>query len=330
MPTWGEILNELKDAAKRSKKVPFDNVRRKYLAELHKKTERDIILYASDWMDPPAPPGSSINIGDIQGLMEVIHKLKGKELDFILHSPGGSAEAAEAIISYLRKKFSDIRVIIPYAAMSAATMLACGSDRILMGKHSYIGPIDPQFVLQTSLGTQMVPAQAVLDQFKLAKEECEDPAKAISWIPILPQYGPALLTQCLNAQTLSKELVKDWLSTYMFKFYDDREERAQELAEYLANHQNFKSHSRFIDRNKAKEIGLLIDDLEEDEELQDLVLSVFHAAMHTLQGTPTTKIIENHLGKALVRKFQQIPIPLFQPPVQPPVQPPPQPPDQSK
>ncbi len=76
-----------------------------------------------------------------------------------------------------------------------------------MGKHSFIGPIDPQLILHTQVGVQAVPAQAILDQFKLAKSECEDPNKLGSWIPILSQYGPALLIQCATALELSQQLV---------------------------------------------------------------------------------------------------------------------------
>jgi len=75
--------------------------------------------------------------------MEVMLELTGNTIDLILHSSGGSAEATEAIVKYLRSKFEHIRVIIPYGAMSAATMLACAADEIIMGKHSFIGPIDP-------------------------------------------------------------------------------------------------------------------------------------------------------------------------------------------
>jgi ClpP class serine protease len=105
----------------------------------------------------------------MQGFMEVIHSSNGKDLDLILHTPGGSAEATAAIVSYIRSKFNNIRVIIPHAAMSAGTMLACASDQIIKGKHSFIGPIDPQMQLQTPLGFRSVPAQAILDQFKMAR-----------------------------------------------------------------------------------------------------------------------------------------------------------------
>ena len=308
MPTWGEILAELKHTEEQGVKPPFDAVRRKYLATVYKNTGRNTILYATKWTQAgdADPEVISINDEDVQGLMEVIHGLKGPNLDLIVHSPGGSPEATEAIVSYLRTKFSDIRVIIPQLAMSAATMLACASNRIVMGKHSFIGPIDPQLILHTQVGVQAVPAQAILDQFKLAKSECEDPKKLGSWIPILSQYGPALLIQCATALELSQQLVSEWLESYMFAGREDSEEISKKIAAKLADHQEFKSHGRHINRDKAKAMGLIIEDLEDDQEFQDLILSVFHATTHTFDGTNAVKIIENHNGKAFVKQQQRI------------------------
>ena len=60
--------------------------------------------------------------------------------------------------------------------MSAATMIACASDEIMMGKHSSLGPIDPQFIINSGQGANAFPAQAILDQFEIAKEDCKDPS----------------------------------------------------------------------------------------------------------------------------------------------------------
>ncbi|GAI15319.1 unnamed protein product, partial [marine sediment metagenome] len=51
---------------------------------------------------------------------------------------------------------------------------------------------------------------------------------------------------------------------------------------------------------------LEIGNLEDDQDLQDLVLSVFHTTTHTFNATPAVKIIENHLGKAFVKQSQQL------------------------
>ena len=60
---------------------------------------------------------------------------------------------------------------------------------------------------------------------------------------------------------------------------------AKYIAKYLSNHKNFQTHARHIDRDHAKKIGLLIDDLEDDQDFQDRVLSAFHAMSHTFSGT---------------------------------------------
>ena len=50
--------------------------------------------------------------------MTCIHGMDcSKGLDLVLHTPGGSPAAAEAIVNYLRAKFgNDIRVIVPQLA----------------------------------------------------------------------------------------------------------------------------------------------------------------------------------------------------------------------
>ena len=337
MPTWSEILLELQQLVLANPQPapgqpsPFDITRRKSLRGVADRTHRNVILYASKWTQPSGVDPDMISIvpEDVQGFMEVVHGLEGDTLDLILHLPGGSAETTEAIVIYLRSRFNDIRVFIPQAAMSAASMLACAGDRIVMGKHSFIGPIDPQFVLRTDVGVIAAPAHAILEQFKQAQQECRDPNLLPSWIPILRQYGPALLVQCQLATKLSQSLVTDWLTRYMFRGDPNAAQKADRIASALANHANFMSHGRFISRDQAKAMGLVIDDLEADQSLQDAVLSVFHATTHSL-GTAATKIIENHLGKSFIKLQQQqvlrlpamapfpIPVPPFaMPPVPP-------------
>jgi len=326
MPTWGEIIKEFQTPPN----TP-DTVRRKYLTNLTNHTGRDVILYSTKWTDPAgtSPDVISITEEDIQGFMEVVNGLRRTQLDLIIHSPGGSPAATEAIVKYLRKKFTDIRIIVPQGAMSAGTMLACAGNRIVMGKHSFLGPIDPQFILPYVQGTnRVVPAQAILDQFELAKKECLDNKNLGPWLPILTQYGPGLLIECQNALDLSKKLVKDWLKQYMFNGVPRAAHKANHVAKHLAAHQDHKSHSRHLDRDDCRKLGLVVDDLETDQVLQDQVLSVFHAATLTFNFSPVAKIIENHNGKAFIKLAGRPVQPIVQqrPPAQP--QPPPTPPQQ--
>lgn len=278
--------------------------------KLHDHTGRDIILYASNWTKPISSRGAeSINEEDMQGLMEAIHRLNLGKLDLILHSPGGVAEVTESMVSYLRKKFDHIRVIVPQAAMSAATMLACAANEIVMGKQSSLGPIDPQLGLLHEYGVQFLPAQAIIDNFETAKKiSSESPQQMGAFLPILGQYSPGLIEQCYEAQALSVELVSKWLRLYMFKDREDSAVEAKRVAERLANHSKFKSHTRHIDMDKARKLGLKVTPLEADQTLQDLVLSVFHATTIVFDR-PVIKIIENHLGSAFIKHQPSLPPP---------------------
>lgn len=307
MPTWGEILLELRQTAQFSPvgQPNFDLVRRKYLTQLYALTGRATIVYSTDWLSGNQA-SSSITLEDMAAMMEVCKDLGQGPLDLILHSPGGSAEAADSIVKYLRKQFSEIRVFVPLAAMSAATMLALAADRIVMGKHSQLGPIDPQRV--TPQGA--IPARAILDQFERAKEECsKDPSVLGAWFPMLQQYGPALLMQCENAEELGKRLVREWLKQYMFAGEKSAASKAKKISEFFGDHRIHKSHGLGIDRDLARKYGVLIDDLEANPALQDAVLSVHHATFHTFAG-PAVKIVENQLGRAFVKINQPIALPM--------------------
>jgi hypothetical protein len=318
VPTWGEILEEIQQSAQeRAGNPDLDAIRRKYLKQLRDFTGRDLIVYYTDWFSSGGP-AVSITIEDMQGMMEVCKGLAGPELDLILHSPGGSGEDTASIVRYLRQKFSHIRVFVPLAAMSAATMWALACDEIVMGKHSQLGPIDPQMV--TPQG--QFPARAVIKQFEKAKEECAaDPSLLGAWVPILQQYGPALLEQCDRAEVLARQLVQEWLENYMFAGRDNPSQLAEDAAKWFSEYGADQSHRLGISRDQARGHGINIADLETDQQLQDAVLSVHHATMHTLGASSSVKIVENHIGKAYVRQQQvlQMPMPI-------PMQPAPQPP----
>ncbi|MFN0141407.1 MAG: SDH family Clp fold serine proteinase [Pyrinomonadaceae bacterium] len=305
MPTWGEILTEIQQVAAAGNPSAVDFVRNKYIAELAQFTGRNTIVYASKWTSQDIPANLIIITDeDVQAFMQAVHGLQGNSLDLILHTGGGSAEATDAIVSYLRAKFADIRVIVPQGAMSAGTMLACAADRILMAKHSSIGPIDPQMIMQTGIGVRAFAAHAILEQFEMAQEDCrENPKNLSSWLPMLSQYGPALLIECKNQIAFGKELVESWLRSFMFRDEPDSEKPA-EIADYLSNHSNFKTHGKHISMASALDLGLKVDAIEDDQDLQGRILSAFHATTLTLSTTNTVKIITNQNGNAFVKAFQ--------------------------
>ena len=99
----------------------------------------------------------------------------------------------------------------------------------------------------------------------------------------------------------------------------DANEIAHEISDKLSEHSEHKSHNRHISRAEATSYNLKIENLEDDQKLQDLVLSVFHSTTHTFANSTAIKIIENNIGKAFIKhqgnvlQPPKIPLPNFMP-----------------
>lgn len=270
----------------------------------------------------------SIDLADRDGIIEVTSQLPNESVDVLVFSPGGLPDAAESIVQIIRSKFTHTRFIVPAVAKSAATMMALSGDELLMERNAELGPIDPQFQVSRPDGSvTSAPAQAIVDQFEKAQDLIgKDPSKLPAWLPVLQQYGPALYQQSLNAIELSKDKVREWLVTGMFRGIVDpktRDERAKGVAEYLGNHNQFKSHGARVGIKELRDHQVPVVDINDSPPLQDAVMSVHHALMLTFGGTGAYKLFENSRGQALIRLVQatqvQLPFPLqmLQPQPQP-------------
>lgn len=301
MPNWNDVLTEINQVRSGiAAASPLDIVRRKYLSELNKYTQRNVIAYYSAWLQRgPNTPNLSINDSDKNAFMATVHGLdRTKGLDLILHTPGGSIAAAESLVDYLRRMFgTDIRAIVPQIAMSAGTMMACACNEIVMGKQSNIGPIDPQL--------NGMPATGVLREFEQAiKEIKDDPARIAVWQVIIGKYHPTFLQQCKNSIDWSKTVVQQWLRTGMFNGDSQASAKATRIVKALTDDDSMKNHGRHVHIDQCKKLKLKIVDLEADQDFQDLVLTVHHAFMQTIgEATYVTKIVENHNGIALVSNY---------------------------
>ena len=66
------------------------------------------------------------------------------KVDIYLETPGGSGEAAEEIVEFLRKEFEYVSFVVSGEAKSAGTLMILSGDEILMTKTGSLGPIDAQ------------------------------------------------------------------------------------------------------------------------------------------------------------------------------------------
>lgn len=162
-----------------------------------------------------------------------------------------------------------------------------------MGKHSSLGPIDPQF--------GGIPAHGILEEYKYAVDEIQRNQSSIPlWQVIFSKYNPTILGECQKAIDWSVQTVTTWLESGMFEGDPDAKAKAKKIVDELGSHMLTKSHARHISSQNARDLGIKILDLEDDNELQDCVLSVHHAFVNTLTDTAAIKIIENHNGIAFI------------------------------
>lgn len=296
MPNWTEIAREIEAEIKKGNKQPFDPIKNKYLQALSEYTGRNSIAYYSAFLQKPGTPFTSIDDKDKVAFMTTINNLdRSKGLDLILHTPGGGIAATESIIYYLFSMFNgDIRAVIPQISMSAGTMIALSCKSIIMGKQSNLGPIDPQ------MGG--LACEAVLAEFQQAKNDIKvNPHAAPLWQVIISKYHPTFLTACSQAIDWSKRVVKNALEKNMCV---DNPDRAARILNVFADHATQKSHDRHISMEECKAAGVEIIEMEQDQTLQDLILSVHHAFIHTLTRSAAVKIVQNQKGVAFVDAFQ--------------------------
>ncbi|MCM1130046.1 MAG: hypothetical protein NC211_09280 [Alistipes senegalensis] len=299
MPRWNQILQNIQENGS------HDVLRKKILRKIAALTKRNVMLYYSGWLQKPnMGVNFGIDDGDKNGFMACCPKKKDrtKGLDLILHTPGGSVDATESLIDYLYDLYQgDVRAFIPQLAMSGGTLIAVSCKEIVMGSHSSIGPVDPQI--------NGIAAQSYIAEFRKAcKEVKEDPSVFSVWQTVIGKLPPGFITECQNAIDWSNEILTESLKRVMFKDCDEKVQirKIENVLKLLGDQEVSKTHSRHITRKKAQEAGLKVVALEDDNALQDLILSLHHLMCLTFQQTTSVKIFANDMGSVYINHANPI------------------------
>lgn len=144
-------------------------------------------------------------------------------------------------------------------------------------------------------------SHAIIEEYERAKKEISENAAAIQWWQFtLQKLNPTLIGECEKAIVWANEIVQKWLCTGMFAGHANAQDKAKRICDELNNHHTTYAHARHIHLDKAQSIGLNIMELESDQTLQDLVLTIHHCYMHSFGTSPAAKIIENHNGSTMM------------------------------
>jgi ClpP class serine protease len=86
-----------------------------------------------------------IDIDDAESVLRAIRETPDeRNIEIILHSPGGLVIAAQQIAGALADHDGRVTAVVPHYAMSGATLIALAADEIVLDEHAALGPVDPQ------------------------------------------------------------------------------------------------------------------------------------------------------------------------------------------
>jgi ATP-dependent protease ClpP protease subunit len=290
--------------------------RKKQLRRISALRGRDTLVFAADINK--SIPQISIDYSDLLPFTDELSNLKGKTLDLILETPGGSGEVAEDLVKAMRAKYEDIAVIVPGYAKSAGTLIAMAGDEIVMGPHSAVGPIDAQIFYQG----KRFSADALLEGMEKIKKEVADTGTLNrAYIPILQGISPGELQNAENALSFAKILVTQWLTHYKFRTWAnhsstgqlvtdaEKKQRAEEIAEQLCNHRYWKTHARSIKIEDLEAMRLKITNYANTPDLEDAILRYYTLLQMTF-ATNLYKIFETADSQVMRFLAPQLPPPL--------------------
>ncbi len=207
----------------------------------------------------------SIDRDDTIGFADLLHNVPmGSDLDLLLHTGGGDIDAAEKIISLVRRRVGEgkLRVVIPDFAKSAGTLMALGADSLVMSDTSELGPIDPQIVLADGDGNRIrYSVQNYLDAYAthsatLAVTPTNVPAQMM-----LNKLDPGRVKLFESVRDRARNIAQNQLKRGMFR---DGVGNYTKAASALLDTTRWLTHGQMISWEDAAddEIGLTVEYLE--------------------------------------------------------------------
>jgi Serine dehydrogenase proteinase len=198
---------------------------------------------------------------DVAGLYALVRSTGMLErLSLFIKSDGGSGQAALRMVNLLRRYVKHLTVLAPLECQSAATMLALGADRIIMGPLAHLSAVD------TSLTHDLSPIDRDNDRVSVSNDELlrvirlwTEQAKDSTKNPyeaLFPYVHPLVIGAVDRSSALSTRICEEILSYHM-----KDQDRAREISNILNS--GYPSHNYPITLREAHRIGLKVEPMED-------------------------------------------------------------------
>jgi hypothetical protein len=281
--------------------VELEKELKRLIKQYSKKYDAFMFVYSSSISK--GIPDVALSMDDYYVIADILRDIGDiGNIDFYLETPGGSGEAAEEIIRFIRDRFPDVILsfLISGEAKSAGTLLALGGNEILMTKTGSLGPIDAQIPIGRMIISAYDYMEWIDDKRKEAtKNKTLNPFDAV----MIAQISPGEIKSVYNSLQFAKDLVIDWLCNYKFKDWIEtetrkktvtaamKEKRANEIADQLINHGRWRTHRRSLKIDDLMgNLGLQITCIDDDPDKADIVYRIQTITRLLFDTTSTYKI----------------------------------------
>ncbi|OPL19366.1 MAG: hypothetical protein AVO35_11280 [Candidatus Aegiribacteria sp. MLS_C] len=242
--------------------VLFDQTQ-ELIKEIDGMLDGDLITY---WNNPDG----SVCGNDVMGFYQMLERTgKRNRLYIFLKSNGGNGQASLRIVSLLRMYCEELVALIPLECASAATMIALGADRIIMGPMAYLTAVDTSIThklspLDRDNNRVAVSLDAMNRVIKLWRDE-KDSQSGNPYQSLYQYIHPLVIGDADRSNSLSVKLSRDILS-----FHIEDEGTIERISHALNSW--YPSHDYPIIAREARAVGLNAVDM--DSRIHDLLLDL--------------------------------------------------------
>jgi len=217
-------------------------------------------------------PGLGAQIASDQLVLFPRHLAALQEQDYlnlVLYTRGGDATAAWPIMSFLREHCKKVRVLVPFYAHSAGTLLALGADEIVMTRYATLSPIDPTVANQFNPQDPTNPAnrlpiavEDVMAFLELAKYREGDPSLGDdAFRKLADSVHPLALGNVQRSINQIRQLARKMLALHATPKQADK---IDALVNALTT--QLYSHQHLVNRREAAEVGLHVSNATDKTE----------------------------------------------------------------
>lgn len=179
----------------------------------------------------------------------------------LVDSAGGDLHAAYNLALLFRQYGrDDLTVIVPRWAKSAATLVSCSGDRLLMTPVSELGPLDPQIMSSGALDKQFGPVSPlhIESTLELIRNEFSTGSERLAEALTQRLQFPLTLGAFKRSLETGQEYLRRLLVTRMLKGCAE-----DEVARIAHNFTvGYTDHGSFIGIGELEELGLVVEALE--------------------------------------------------------------------